>query len=72
MSNYNVTRFFKEYEELTKRGLHKFFFQSTNYSIEKIFFLPSLQKFFKLKKYSRWKINIINQHKILYQKLKKI
>ncbi len=38
------------------------------------FFLSSLQKFLQLKKYSRWKINIqsiINQHKILYQKIKK-
>jgi hypothetical protein len=41
---------------------------------KKIFFLSKLQKFSRLEKYSRWKINIqsiFGQHKILYKKIKK-
>jgi hypothetical protein len=42
---------------------------------KKYLFSAILQKFLQLKKYSRWKINtqsIYGQHKILYQKIKKI
>ena len=41
---------------------------------KKYFFSSILQKFSRLEKYSRWKINIqsiFGQHKILYKKIKK-
>jgi hypothetical protein len=46
-----------------------------NFILKKnIFFSSKLQKFSRLEKYSRWKINIqsiFGQHKILYKKIKK-